>query len=70
MYIKHLFLRGMLKEKVYSVTITDLMPLTQRIRDECVKIEGSEIALHAHENIAKRINICIASDGKRIKDVI
>ena len=54
-----------------SLKITDVMHLTQRIRDEYAKIEGNEILLHqVHKNIAKRINICIANDGKHIEDII
>ena len=44
------FFWGMLKEKVYLVKITNLMHLTQRIRDKCSKIEGNKISLHqVHE---------------------
>ena len=50
--------------------ITDLMHLTQRIRDECEKNESNEILLHHdHKIFEKRINISIANDGKHIDDV-
>ena len=59
------FVWGILKEKVSLINITNLMLLTQRIRDECAKIEGNKILLHrVYEDFVKRINIlrkCIAS---------
>ena len=61
----------MLKEKVYSVIIIDLMHLIQRIREECAEIDGDAILLHqVRENLVKRIIIYIADDGKHIEDVI
>ena len=55
---------------MYSVKITDLMHLTQRTMDECAKSDGSKILLHQFHKNVKRINICIATDGKHIEDVI
>ena len=60
------FLWGMLRDKVYSVKITDII-LTQLIRDKCAKIESKIFLLHqVHENFVKHTNICIANDGKHI----
>ena len=54
-----------------SVKITYLMDLTQKIRVACANGEGSKLLLHhVHGNFVKCINICIANDGKHIKDVI
>ena len=48
---------------MYLVKITDLMHLTQRIGDECAKIEDNKISLHqVNEYLVKCINISIVND--------
>ena len=47
------------------------MHSSQRIRDECAKIEDNEISLHqVNGNLIKHINICISNDRKHNEDVI
>lgn len=65
------FFWGMLKEKVYSMKITDMNHLRERIMNECAQIDGNVELLHrVHVNLAERIKLCITNGGNHIGDVI
>ena len=61
----------MLKEKVYSIKITDLDHLGRGISGHFVEIEGNADLIHqVHQNFAKRIQICIDIDGQHVENII
>jgi hypothetical protein len=65
------FFWGMLKEKVYSMKITDINHLKEHTINECAKIDGNTELLHrVHVNLVKRVELCIANDGHHVEDVI
>lgn len=65
------FFWGMLKEKVYSMKITDMNHLRERITNECAQIDGNVELLHrVHVNLTERIKLCITNGGNHIGDVI
>ena len=65
------FFWGMLKEKVYSMKITDLNHMRERITSQCAEIDGNADLFHrAHLNFAKRIKLCIENDGNHVENII
>lgn len=65
------FFWGMLKQKVYSMKITDLNHLRRRITSQSAEIDGNADLFHrVHLNFAKRIQICIDNGGSHVETVI
>ncbi|XP_076028557.1 uncharacterized protein LOC143017694 [Oratosquilla oratoria] len=65
------FFWGMLKEKVYSMKITDLNHMRERITSQCAEIDGNESLFHrVHLNFVKRIKLCIENNGNHVETFI
>ncbi len=65
------FFWGMLKEKVYSMKIANLNHLRERIISQCAEIDGNvHLFNRVHQNLARRIELCIANDGNHIENII
>ena len=65
------FFLGMLKEKVYSMKITDLNHMRERITSQCAEIDGNANPFNrVHLNFARRIKLCIENDGNHIENII
>ena len=57
------FYWGMLKEKVYSMKITYLNHMRERITSQCAEIDGNaKLFNRVHLNFARRIKLCIEND--------
>jgi transposase len=65
------FFWGVIKEKVYSAKIRNLEHLKARIVSACAEINGNVEMLHrVHENLAKRIHLCMLNDGGHIEHIL
>jgi hypothetical protein len=65
------FFWGMVKENVYSMKITDINHLKERIINECAEIDGNTELLHrVHVNLVNGVELCIANGRLHVEDVI
>ena len=65
------FFWGMLKEKVYSMKITDLNHMRERTTSQCAEIDGTaNLFNRVHLNFARRIKLCIENDRNHIENII
>ena len=61
----------MFKEKVYSMKITDLNHIKERIISKYAEIDGNAgLFNQVHLNFVKRMKLCIENDGNHIENII
>lgn len=63
------FLWGYLKGRVYRENPTTLDQLKEAIRTE-IRLISSEMTAEVMKNMRKRVDFCIASNGRHLKDII
>ena len=57
------FFWGMIKEKMYSMKITDLKHMRECITSLCAEIDNIADLFHrVHQNLEKRIKLCTEKD--------
>jgi len=60
-----------LQEKEYTMKITDLNQMRERITSLCAEIDGNADLFHrVHPKFVKRIQLCIENYGNHVENII